>query len=637
MISFSAGGDSGIIVSALMPLEKIFDKFKLLPQQLAMVGIVLMLEMFLIFSLLYLLNQSEAAARRSQRAYFVSEELNQLVKRVTDASLCLIAYGLSNSKEFIARYETELAGVRNAINDLKPFEAEFPEDRERMQQTLIVAERVMALQNEYRDRLIYNAHDHSMGLLNLSHAIRPLYQDMSEHVLEFNEHHRIVEKEQQENMEHAKSLLRGFLIAGGIMEILIAWGSISYFRNSIISRLSVVADNAIRLPTGQPLRPRLHGVDEIAELDNLFHNMATALVDAAEKERAIIDGMPVGFMALNRFGLIEAINPRTQSMFKSAGDSLVGKPITQLIAAPAEPALTFERIQEAALGRTANYQFRRMDGTTFPAEISLNSIRASKQEVLICNILDVSERYEIERMKQEFVEIVSHDLKSPLTALQGSLHLLGHGTLGSLNDRGKELVDGMQQETKRLVRLVSDLLDIARMEAGHIELDRHLIDVAVVIDQAVKAVMLPAKEKSIELRVDCQPMEISADPDRLIQILINLLTNAIKFAPPQSEVTVSSTLDQDTLEIEVCDQGPGVPAESQSRIFERFHQVADQSRSNKEGTGLGLAICKLLVEAHGGTIGVESAAGTGATFWVKLPRKPMDFAGDQGSKTQVEQ
>jgi PAS domain S-box-containing protein len=345
--------------------------------------------------------------------------------------------------------------------------------------------------------------------------------------------------------------------------------------------------------------------------------------------------MPVGFMALNRFGLIEAINPRTQSMFKlPAGDSLVGKPITQFIATPGETTLTFERIQEAALGRTANFQFRRVDGTTFPAEISLNSIRASKQEVLICNILDVSERYEIERMKQEFVEIVSHDLKSPLTALQGSLHLLGHGTLGSLNDRGKELVDGMQQETKRLLRLVSDLLDIARMEAGHIELDRQLIDVAVVIDQAIKAVMLPAKEKSIELRVDCQPMEISADPDRLIQILINLLSNAIKFAPPKSEVTVASALNQDTLEIKVCDQGPGVPAESQSRIFERFHQVADQSQSNKDGTGLGLAICKLLVEAHGGTIGVESAEGTGATFWVKLPRKPLDSAVDESGKTE---
>ncbi|HEY9718168.1 MAG TPA: PAS domain-containing sensor histidine kinase [Trichormus sp.] len=613
-----------------MPLEKIFDKLKLLPRQLVMVGTVLVLQMFLIFSLLYLLNQSEAATRRSQRAYFASEELNQLVKRETDAGLCLIAYGLSNSKEFMRRYETEVAGVRNAIIDLKPFESEFPEDSEEIQKSLTAAERVMALQNEYSDRLIYNAHDHTMGLQNLSRAIRPLLQDMSEHVVQFNEHHRIVEKEQQENMDRAKSLLRGFLIAGGMMEIFIAWASISYFRKSIISRLSVVADNAVRLPTGQPLRPRLHGVDEIAELDNLFHNMATALVDAAKKERAIIDGMPVGFMALNRFGLIEAVNPRTQSLFKvSDGDSLVGKPITQFISPPGETALTFERIQEAALGRTANFQFRRMDGTTFPAEISLNSIRASKQEVLICNILDVSERYEIERMKQEFVEIVSHDLKSPLSALQGSLHMLGHGTLGSLNDRGKELVDGMQQETKRLVRLVSDLLDIAKMEAGYIELDRQVVDVAVVIQQAVNAVMQPAKEKSIELRVDCQPMEISADPDRLIQILVNLLTNAIKFAPPKSEVTVVSTIDEETLEIKVCDQGPGVPAESQSRIFERFHQIADESRSNKDGTGLGLAICKLLVEAHGGTIGVESTAGTGATFVVKLPRKLVDSVADQ--------
>jgi len=459
----------------------------------------------------------------------------------------------------------------------------------------------------------------------MSREIKPLAQAVSAQVVDFNEHHRKVEIAQQENMDRSKFLLRGILIAGGIMEVVIAFVSVTYFSRSIISRLSVVADNAVRLPTGQPLRPRLHGVDEIANLDNLFHNMASALVDAAEKERAIVEGMPVGFIALNRFGLIEAINPRTQLMLK-VSENLVGKPLTDFIVAPGESAFSFEQVREASLGRTGNFQFRKMDGTTFPAELSINAINTSKQEVLICNILDVSERYEMEQMKQEFVEIVSHDLKSPLTALQGSLHLLGHGTLGVLNDRGKELVDGMQEETKRLVRLVSDLLDLAKMEAGHIELDYHSVEIASLVNLAVNAVTQPAKEKSIELDVECQPLEISADPDRLMQVLINLLTNAIKFAPLNSAVTVTSSSSEDTIEIKVCDKGPGVPAEWQSRIFERFHQVASDSSNNKDGTGLGLAICKLLVQAHGGTIGVDSSAGNGATFWFRIPRKPTTAA-----------
>jgi signal transduction histidine kinase len=169
------------------------------------------------------------------------------------------------------------------------------------------------------------------------------------------------------------------------------------------------------------------------------------------------------------------------------------------------------------------------------------------------------------------------------------------------------------------MRLVTDLLDIAKMEAGRMDLDCQSIDVESVVSTSVNAANAPADAKSIKLTCDCAELKIFADQDRLVQVLINLLTNAIKFAPSKSEIVLTCALQDNTAEFKVIDQGPGIPQDAQGQIFERFHQVAGERAMQKQGTGLGLAICKLIVEAHGGAIGVQSSAGNGATFWFTVP------------------
>jgi signal transduction histidine kinase len=252
-------------------------------------------------------------------------------------------------------------------------------------------------------------------------------------------------------------------------------------------------------------------------------------------------------------------------------------------------------------------------------EISINSIQDSGQELLICNILDVTERHEVERLKQEFVSIVSHDLKTPLTAIQNSLYLLGAGSLGSLTERGQQIVNGTQEESQRLVRLVNDLLDMARMEDGRINLECAVLNTDSLVQKSIDVVATLAEKKGIKLDVAPSHFEVLADSDRLIQVLVNFLSNAIKFAPPTSTVRIRCSQVTGAVEFRVIDQGPGIPQEAQRRIFQRFEQVAKEDRTEHGGTGLGLTICKLIVEAHGGSIGVDSQIEQGSSFWFTIP------------------
>ncbi len=222
--------------------------------------------------------------------------------------------------------------------------------------------------------------------------------------------------------------------------------------------------------------------------------------------------------------------------------------------------------------------------------------------------------------KQELISIVSHELRTPLTSVQLTLGLLSIGQGGQLTTAGADMVRAADQNTTRLIKLINDLLDVERMEAGKIYLEPNDVAMESILDRAMNAVAPLLVERDVDINVPGTELHALADADRLVQVVINLLSNAIKFSPAQSEVQV--TLEQSGNEIEVCviDQGRGVDAEHQQTIFERFAQArGDDSR---KGTGLGLPICKAIIEGHGGTIGVRSENGNGSTFWFRIPSAP---------------
>jgi signal transduction histidine kinase len=225
----------------------------------------------------------------------------------------------------------------------------------------------------------------------------------------------------------------------------------------------------------------------------------------------------------------------------------------------------------------------------------------------------------IERLKQEIVNMVSHDLRSPLTSLSVMFELFEMGALGSLNEHGERKVRGAREEIVRMVSIVNDLLDIEKFESGAFELDCKPEPVELIVQSAVGAMLSKAEKRGIAIeRVDCFGT-VFCDKPRIVRVLVNLLDNAIKFSPANSRILVSARELANATEIRVADGGRGIAAEKLQIIFERFKQSERLDEIEKEGSGLGLAICKAIVESHKGTISVHSVVNRGSEFSIVLP------------------
>jgi signal transduction histidine kinase len=233
------------------------------------------------------------------------------------------------------------------------------------------------------------------------------------------------------------------------------------------------------------------------------------------------------------------------------------------------------------------------------------------------------QRAHIEQLKQEFVQMVSHDLRAPVTSLQMFHSILAKGDFGTLDEDGKRHLAAAEENTERMFTLVSDLLEMEKLESGTISLDRRAIDVDSVLDAAVITVQGLAKKRGVEVDImGHENPKIFADRERLIQVAVNLITNAIKFSPPNGSVLIAVKELPTQIEIRISDEGSGIAPELQSEIFERFKQSGSKEQQSK-GAGLGLAIARSLVELHEGKIGVESQVGEGSTFWFRVPRAPV--------------
>ncbi len=235
-------------------------------------------------------------------------------------------------------------------------------------------------------------------------------------------------------------------------------------------------------------------------------------------------------------------------------------------------------------------------------------------------IEDISMRKEAENRVSQFYATVSHELRTPLTSIKGALGLMEAGKAGELSPRAKHLVSMGRQECDRLVRLINDILDLRKIEAGRLDLKLELVSAVDIVTRTIMALGAFAQEHEVLLEAldQCNdPFE--ADVDRITQVLTNLVSNAVKFSPPGASVLVRSERTEVGVRFEIIDNGPGISEANQKKLFQLFQQVDSSDSRPKGGTGLGLAVSKALVEQHGGTVGLYSIEGGGSTFWFELP------------------
>ena len=268
-------------------------------------------------------------------------------------------------------------------------------------------------------------------------------------------------------------------------------------------------------------------------------------------------------------------------------------------------------------------QLHRPGQTPITIMISAAPVRDEKGNVtaVAAGFLDITRLRELDRMKDEFVSVVSHELRTPLTAIRGSLQLLLADPESVPDSDNRQLLEVALKSCERLVRIINDILDISKMEAGQLKLKRRPLSIPDVAQQSIESVQQIAEQAGVRFDIDIPHTlpPAMADNDRLTQALVNLLSNAVKFAPPDSVVTVTARERNSDILLSVRDQGQGIPPDDVSRLFQKFQQLDSSSSRRVGGTGLGLAITKAIVEEHGGGISVESTIGEGTTFTVTIP------------------
>lgn len=412
-----------------------------------------------------------------------------------------------------------------------------------------------------------------------------------------------------------------------------------FFLRGTVSQLSILKSNASRFARKELLHAPLSVDDEIGEVDKVFHEMANALTAAQVKEHEMLDQLQAGKDRLDRVieniplavvvtdetGIIQSFNTTAEKTFQYSRDEISGKPLTILFSGSEKENTSADFLNNLIAGESGkSLQIEALSSQreVIPAEVSTTRFDSPEGIRYLATIKDISERFRLEQMKRDFYAMVSHDIRTPLSSINGILQLVQRGRYGEIPDEVDEKLSTAEKNVDKLLALVSKLVEIEKLESGNLELSISSVKMDDLIEQSIDSTAQFAEAHKVELATSPNHLIVHADALYIGNVLTNLISNAIKFSPENSKVSIGAKDLGEFVEVSIIDEGPGVPARMQAQIFEKYRQ-AKPTRDRAKGFGLGLAICKSIVELHGGSIGVESKDGkekenTGSRFWFRL-------------------
>jgi signal transduction histidine kinase/HAMP domain-containing protein len=572
--------------------------------------------------------RSQEILKDNYRSVVAAERMKESIERMDSGAMFHFSgrgeEGLRMAKDHRVRFEESLKIQEGNITE--PGEAEL-------------TAKLRRLWGEYQEkyRRVETSSDAEKEKEYYYQVLNPAFvavKDTADQVLSLNQDAMVIRSDRAETA--AKKLSEGVII-GFVLAFLIGLGLSAAVTYRTLRPLASLGHAVRRLGEGDlEMRLKASGSDEVAQLARDFNTMADRLGDyrksslgdllqAQLQMQAALDSIPDPIIILGSGGDIHNVNAAAKETLEiDAGEA--SESLWQFVPPMVKEAA--DRLHRHVLSGKGPYTPRGFEesirvplpgGDRFFLPRATPVYGEGRTVTATCIILqDVTRLRRFEELRNDVVATVAHEFRTPLTSLHMAIHLCLDPKVGTVNEKQADLLHAAREDCARLQDLVNDLLDLSRIQTGKVEMARQPVAVRELLEAVVSAHKVAAEEKSIRMFADPPPPELQvlADSNRMNLVLSNLVVNAIRHTPAGGNVELRSVASDGVVRFEVKDTGEGISPEFRERIFEKFFQVPG---AKSGGSGLGLTIAREIVLAHGGKIGVESAVGTGSTFWFTLP------------------
>ena len=590
---------------------------------LIFVSVPLLIQLGLITSLASLQSQAEQALRVSTHSGKISDAINKISNDVfeifsiygNEKSLEEISFDTRTAQQMMERIHADYDVLRQLTQDQPEITKAITTSEEASNRCMLVLKDIktsfLKTGGEGRDErkaMWHKLRDEMKGIL---------YNEL----LSIGDEQKRLSQKAPEVQAEYREKAQSIMIVIGLFDLGLGLALALFLTKGITTRLQRVSENTYRLASGMPLHRVMRGSDEIARLDQVFHKMANEIKEASRKERAIVENARDLICTIDTQGRFLAANQAAEAFFGIEPQDLLGKHFIDLVVgSDTNKALDYlEKLKQSDNHNAAPLEIEMRSSSGATVETLWSAHWAEEENSFFCVIHDMTDRRKAEKLKQEVMAMITHDLRTPLSTINNVLDFFENGTYGTFDAKGRNYVLMAKRNADRMVALINDLLDIEKIKSGMMQLEIDAVSLNRCFSNCQAASLGLAEEMSVKLDFEPTDITVAADEQRLDRVLSNLVANALKYSPKGGTVKVTAIQQRNSVAVRVEDQGPGIPPDMLEAVFERFQQVGGSSKS-KGGSGLGLTICKAIVEMHGGKIWVESR-GQGSSFIFTLPNQ----------------
>lgn len=599
-----------------------FSKLTLGQKLLCLVTVPVLCELLSVAALFYLLDQTQ---QERSRIAFSAEFVSQLdallilnCKRASFIALSKIS-GNENTEVELDRFHHLTTEQMNSIDVLLRF---HPEERQKWEELKKLGLETQADLHHATYRYYHGRKEAALiAWAQYQQKVQKMYK-LHKEFADNEARLRLIRFERENLYSKQIALIFGSTIALGVVSV---FSLAIFFNRSTGLRLSKLIANARSMAAGNKPIESVGGSDELAELHKTYSDLHRSLSFLRERESAILDSAAEGIISFDPDYRVVDANRSIHVIFSSCGgikfgEAIAGRRLGSLFDTDSAKALEREFFRARQTECREHLELEFYDQNKELRSQSWSIVWSDSQEEYFCIVQDTTTKRRLEKLKEEFLAMVSHDIRSPLASIEMTHSLLLEE---DLEPDIRKSVEIAHSSTKRLLALVNNLLDLEKIEDASMEIEPIYRLVLPTVETAIDALKMVAERKKLRLSIEV-PDGLSGyfDNDRVFQVMVNLLTNSYKYSPIDSRIRIKAWRGNGGFHISIIDFGKGIPPEKLEQIFNRYTQVSSRDHVEHRGTGLGLAICKALIEKHGGWIKADSDGKHGSTFTFFLPDKP---------------